>query len=253
MNRLIRAEVRKVFTTKLWWGMLIGAVMFTVIGAVATLAGAGNPNSGRPPLTDPQAQRAAFGSASAALIFALVVGIIGMTSEYRHFTTRPTFLFEPRRVRVVVAKLVAYGGLGVFYSVICVAVAIAVTLPWLSAKGIDVSLADNGIPRTLVTSLAIVAIYGVVGVGVGVLARNQIVGVISALAYLFVLEPLIRIIPVVKHAYKFLPGGAGGALDNTTMQSADLLGPWAGGVVLVGWGLLFAALGALLTIHRDVP
>ena len=43
---------------------------------------------------------------------ALVTGIIGMTSEYRHFTTRPTFLFEARRHRVIVAKLVAYSALG---------------------------------------------------------------------------------------------------------------------------------------------
>jgi ABC-2 type transport system permease protein len=137
---------------------------------------------------------------------------------------------------------------------VCVGVAVTVTQTWLSAKGVDVSLADNGIPRTLVSSLAVVAIYGVVGVGVGVLARNQIVGVISALAYLFVLEPLARIIPVVKNVYRYLPGAAGQALSGTAGQGGpDLLGSWAAGTALVGWGLLFAVLGTVLTLRRDVP
>jgi ABC-2 type transport system permease protein len=137
---------------------------------------------------------------------------------------------------------------------VCVGVAVTVTQTWLSAKGVDVSLADNGIPRTLVSSLAVVAIYGVVGVGVGVLARNQIVGVISALAYLFVLEPLARIIPVVKNVYRYLPGAAGQALSGTAGQGGpDLLGSWAAGTALVGWGLVFAVLGTVLTLRRDVP
>ena len=253
MTGLVRAELRKLFTTKLWWGMLIGAVAFTTVGVVATLASAGTEQSGLPPLNAPETQRQVFGASGAALIFIMIVGIIGVTTEYRHFTSRPTFLFEPRRGRVILAKIVTYAGLGLLYSVICAAVAVAIALPWLHAKGVAVSLGDNGIPRTLGGTVAVVAIYGIVGVGVGVLVRNQVVAVISMLAYTFVLEPLIRIIPVVKHVYKFLPGGASDALTNANAQAQDLLAGWSAGVVLACWGLLFALLGALFTVRRDVP
>src|ERR1039458_7390530 len=40
MTRLLRAELRKVFTTRLWWGMLLGALTFTaleVVGGVVVL------------------------------------------------------------------------------------------------------------------------------------------------------------------------------------------------------------------------
>lgn len=257
MTTLIRTEVRKIFTTKLWWGMLLGALAFTTLGVVATILGAGNAQSGIPPLADPSTQRQAFGSSGAALLFILVLGVIGMTTEFRHFTSRPTFLFEPRRGRVVLAKLLTYASLGLVYSVLCAGLAVAIILPWLSAKGVDVSLGANGIPHTLVTTVVSVAIFGVVGVGLGVLVRNQIIAVIASLAYLFVLEPLIRVIPYVKDAYKFLPGGANAALTQSNAQTGsggtDLLGTWSGGVVLVCWGLLFAILGTLLTVRRDIP
>lgn len=254
MSRLIRAEVRKVFSTKLWWGMLIGAFAFTALGAVATILGAGGNQSGIPPLSDPATQRQAFGASGAAVIFVLIIGIIGMTTEYRHFTSRPTFLIEPRRGRVVLAKLVTYASVGLVYSVLCAGLAVAIVVPWLSAKGVDVSLTSNGIPRTLATTVLSVAILGVIGVGLGVLVRNQIVAVIGGLAYLFVLEPLIRVIPYVKDAYKFLPGGANEALTQANTQAnTDLLNAWAGGTVLVCWGLLFAIMGTVLTVRRDIP
>ncbi|HEY9390002.1 MAG TPA: ABC transporter permease [Mycobacteriales bacterium] len=255
MSHLIRTEIRKVFTTKLWWGLLLGALAITTLGVVATILSAGNAQSGIPPLSDPQTQRQAFGSTGAALIFILILGVIGVTTEYRHFTSRPTFLFEPRRGRVVAAKLVTYAGMGLLYSILCAALAVAIALPWLSARGVDVSLADNGIPRTLITTVASVAIFGMVGVGLGVLVRNQVAAVIGGLAYLFVFEPLVRVIPYVRDAYRFLPGGANEALTQSNAQGGpvELLDPWAGGMVLVGWGLLFVILGTVLTVRRDVP
>jgi ABC-type transport system involved in multi-copper enzyme maturation permease subunit len=98
------------------------------------------------------------------------------------------------------------------------------------------------------------AIFAVVGIGVGVLVRNQIAAVIGALAYLFVVEPLIQIIPVVKGVYPYLPGAAAGAITGAGRGAGtSLLNPWLGALVLLGWGVLFAVLGWMLTIRRDIP
>ncbi len=61
-----------------------------------------------------------------AYIFAMILGITGMTGEYRYQTITPTFLATPRRARVVLAKMVAHLGVGLGYGVVCVLVALVV-------------------------------------------------------------------------------------------------------------------------------
>ncbi len=74
---------------------------------------------------------------------------------------------------------------------------IAIAVPWLSAKHIDVTLTENGIPRTLAGSLAGLAIYTVVGVAIGALVRNQVAAIVGALVYLLVVESLLSALPKV--------------------------------------------------------
>ena len=66
--------------------------------------------------------------------------------------------------------------------------------------------------------LVVVATFAVVGVGVDVLFRNQVAAVISALAYLFVVEPLLAVIPVVKEVARYLPEASADALIRFTRE-----------------------------------
>ncbi|MGH3852027.1 MAG: hypothetical protein ACRDR6_00710 [Pseudonocardiaceae bacterium] len=59
-----------------------------------------------------------------------------MTAEFRHLTATPTFPGHPRRGRVVAAKLITYTVVGLGFGLACLVLAIAIALPWLSAKGI---------------------------------------------------------------------------------------------------------------------
>lgn len=253
MTRLLRAELRKVVTTKLWWGMMLGSMAFAALGVVSQIATNGLRNNPAAPLSSPVTQRAIFSSSVSGYIFSVIVGIIIITTEYRHFTSRPTFLLEPRRGRVIAAKIVVAAGVGVLYGVACGAVALAIAVPWLSAKGVNIDWVPNGLVVVMVGALVVIAIFAVVGVGVGVLIRNQVAAVISALAYLFVLEPLVSIIPVVKEAYRYLPGAAASALTGVSRQQVTLLTNWEGGLLLLGWGLAFAVAGWVLTVARDIP
>jgi ABC-2 type transport system permease protein len=249
----VRSELRKLLTTQVWFWLLVGALGFTavsVIGQVLTAGAAGNPSPG---LGTPEGQRNLFGLSAGASVFVVLLGIIGMTAEYRHLTVTPTYLVTPRRERVVAAKLITYALLGLAYSVLCALLLIAMALPWLAAKHVPVSLTANRIPLVLLAAILVVAIFGIVGVGVGALVRNQVAAVVLTLAFLNVVEPLVAAIPWVRdHVYKFLPGGAGAALTQATQPNATLLAPWQGGLLLVGYGIGFAVLGALTTIRRDV-
>ena len=111
MIRLVRSEWTKLFTTRVWIGLLLGACVM-VAGFAALFTGFAGPEQngqpGIPPVGDPTFEKLAFAASTNATVLFLILGIIGMTQEYRHRTATPTFLAEPRRWHVVVAKLLAY-------------------------------------------------------------------------------------------------------------------------------------------------
>jgi ABC-type transport system involved in multi-copper enzyme maturation permease subunit len=232
--------------------MLLGALAFTAVAVVAQMATAGIEDSGQLPLDTAQTQHSIFSSAGSSGIFALIVGIIMITTEYRHFTSRPTFLFEPRRGRVIIAKIGMSAAVGLLYALACVILTFAIAVPWFAAKDVAIEWSAYDIPMITVGVVLSVTIYAVVGLGVGVLVHNQIAAVIGALAYLLILEPLIGVIPVIKEAYRFLPGAAANAIAQVNAEPDLLLTRWQGVVVLLGWGLLFAFLGWLISMRRDV-
>jgi ABC-type transport system involved in multi-copper enzyme maturation permease subunit len=182
-----------------------------------------------------------------------VLGIIAVTAEFRHMTATPTFLATPRRGRVVAAKMITYAGLGIAYAAGAVGVTLAIALPWLAAKGIDVSLGANRIPQTLIGVGANVAIYAILGVGLGALLKNQVAAVVGLLVYLLLVGPILTAINNIRDVTKFLPHAASSALvQNTPNSGSALLDQWQGGVVLVAWAVLFAVLGYLLAVRRDI-
>jgi ABC-2 type transport system permease protein len=252
MIGLIRSELRKLFTTQVWFWLLIGTFALTAISVVASILGDGAEGNPNPRLTTVEGQRNLFAGSSAGYIFVCVLGLVAVTAEYRHLTVTPTFLATPKRNLVIVAKLITYALVGLGYAILSALLLIAMALPWLSAKNITVSLTQNDIPQVLLAAVAVVAIYGIVGVGVGALIRNQIAAVSITLVYLFVLEGLLSVIPGVKEAYKYLPGGAANALTQVTNNNTDLLQPWQGGLLLAAYGLGFAILASWLTTNRDV-
>ncbi|MGD0834586.1 MAG: ABC transporter permease subunit [Candidatus Dormibacteria bacterium] len=262
MTRLLRSEWRKVLTTKLWWGMLIGCVALTALGVVSQIASDVNSHAGGPPgvavpdlLSQAMTQRNIASTAAAAGIFAIIVGIILVTTEFRHLTSRPTFLVQPRRGHVLAAKLVVAAAVGLLYAVACVLTDLAIMVPWLAARGVTIEWTGGGVLRTLAGALVAVAIGAIVGVGVGVLVRNQIAAVIGALAYFLIVEPLLSVIPYVNDAYRFLPGAASNALVDPGSGGfpGGSLTQLQGGLLTLGWGLFFAGMGWLITLRRDIP
>ncbi len=250
MTRLVRSEWTKLFTTRVWLGLLLGACVLAA-GFAALLAGlAGNADSGIPPVGTPEFEQLALAQATGANVLFLILGIIGMTQEYRHRTATPTFLTEPRRWRVVAAKLVAYTLVAVPFAVVVVAVDYLVVSVYAGARGTAPTLTADNVEVLATSGLALV-IYALIGVGIGALLRNQVGAIVGGLVYLFVVEPVIRSIPATSGAYKWMPGGALEAMT-ATFDGPDLLGSSQGALLLVGYGLVAAVLGILLAVRRDV-
>lgn len=98
----IRAELLKIRTTRTTLGLVAGMVALIVLFALLT-----GLLTKAPHLTTPEDQRGLLDVGSSAGLFSALAGVMLITSEYRHGTIRPTFLFDPRRSRVLAAKAAA--------------------------------------------------------------------------------------------------------------------------------------------------
>jgi ABC-2 type transport system permease protein len=255
LARLVRAEWTKLFTTRVWLGLLLGSCV--LVGGFAALftgfagtSGGGPDGQGLPAIGTAAFEQLAFAVAANATILFVVLGIIGTTQEYRHRTATPTFLASPHRGRVVVAKLVAYAVATVPMALLVLAVDVLVVLVYAGARGAAPSLSGDNL-RVLVGAGVALVVYAVIGVGVGALVRNQVGAIVGTLVYLFVVEALIQNIPATAGAYKWLPGGATEAMT-ATFNGNDLLSAWQGALLLLGYGLAAAVLGTVLAVRRDV-
>ena len=249
-SRLVSAELLKVTSTKMWLGMLIGVVLFIGIGVVATILAPEQPGFATPRLTTPEGLRNVFAQASGAYLFAIVIGTLGMTQELRHQTLTSTLLAEPRRNRVMVAKMAAYAVIGAVYAVIGVVFAYALALALLPLKD------HADIPWTAMWQIAGGAVLGcalfaVLGVALGALIRNQIAAILGVLVWVMIIESLlVQFLPEVG---KWLPGGAlNGIVQATGRNDTSYLPVWGGALVLIGWTALFAVVAAATTQRRDV-
>lgn len=251
MIRLVRSEFRKLFSTKVWLWLLLGSAALGALFVSLTLGFAGDPNSGLPPLDDPTVQPVIFNPAGAAVVFAMVLAVIGITQEFRHRTATPTFLTTPQRGRVVIAKLITYLLAGLGYGVVTLVVLLAIGVPWLRSAGAEVSFGGD-VGAVMLGGIAVGALYSLLGVGVGTLVRNQVGAIVGALVYLFVLEPIIRGIPATAPFYRWLPGGAQEAMTASFQAPDNLFERWQGALLLIGYGLLAAVLAAVFTLRRDV-
>jgi ABC-2 type transport system permease protein len=253
MHRLIAGELHKLFTTRLWLWLLLSSIALTGLYASLLIAFSDDPDTWTPPLSTAAGQQTLFAvAAGGADTLVAVLGAIGLTGEFRHKTATATFLATPHRGRIVIAKLAAYGLVGIGFAIVCLAVVTTIALPWLAAKNIDMSLTANGLPRTFLGVIADIAIFALLGVGLGALLRNQVAAVVTLLIYRFVAEPIVNGIPALSDWTIYLPGSASAALTQVSLTTQNFLEAWQGGLVLAGYGLAFALAGTFFSVRRDV-
>lgn len=249
MIRLIRAEFLKLRSTQVWFWLLLAAIAVTallVIGQVAPHDSVQNPAD----------VYSVFTSAGPAYIVVFILGVLGVTTEYRYQTITPAFLQTPSRWALVSAKMIAYALVGAGYALVCVVVQLAISLPWLAAKNVSISAGQDHIAEALLGVFAVVALFGIVGLGFGALVRNQIVAVSVGAVFLLVLQNLIVAIPKVKDVYPYTPGGAVAAVfsavGSTDANGVTLVRPALGIVILLLWAFVPAIIGAQYSMARDI-
>ncbi|MGN8245974.1 ABC transporter permease [Cellulomonas soli] len=270
MGAAVRTEYRKVVTTRLWW-ILLGAMavyMAFLAGVMAWALVAGNATTTGPDgteqdlvLTSEAIVRTVYTIAvSFGYVFPLVVGALSVSSEYRHQTITPTFLAEPRRTVVLLAKVVVGAVLGVLFGLVGTGAAVAAGAGVLGALGEPTMLDLASTWRTLALSVLALAVWSLLGVAFGLVLTNQVAVVVVLLAFTQFVEPVLRFVLAVTSwggsVAAYLPGAAGEAISGGSFYSetglSELLPWWQGLLVLLGYALVLALIGRWTTFRRDV-
>ncbi|MBM6400674.1 ABC transporter permease subunit [Phycicoccus sonneratiae] len=275
----IRSEVRKVFTTRLWWGLGLGMALLAALVAMgfaalvgSDAAGAGDQGGQGNPFA-----RMSIGTAQIVynagivqqmtLLFPLALGVILITSEYRHKTITATFLSTPNRWVVLVSKTVAVAAVGVVYAVLHAAASLAGAVPIISlVKGQDTFLGEPQVWQSLGTGVIAFAVWTLFGFGVGMLIHNQIAATLIAVGATLVVQIALNIVFTIKEWYaalKWIPGNLTTNMlvtsDPTQGQNVDPATAaqyfdhwWQAALVLVAYSVGLAVVGAFLTTRQDV-
>jgi hypothetical protein len=238
VRRLVNGELIKVRTTRTALGFGLAALLL-VLATVLIGILAGHPDS-----VDEKRDSLNI-SALALSIPLLLFGIVGATGEYRHRTLAPAVLIAASRVKLTVARLIAYVLTALVLGAAMVAVALIIGLPLLGSRpGPDLAGAD--LRRMIIGSLLVATLCVALGVGIGVLVKNQVAGVVGALVWLFVLAPLLGLIDDSWPDYTTinLAARVGGSSGDVS---------WGGAVgVMVAWAAVFILAGLIVDARRDV-
>ncbi len=259
-----RGELVRLFATRLpWWTLLAAVLCGGGLSGLLAITGPENATPPMPGIDTPEGAGIVVGLGAVTLFVPALIGTIAVTSEYRHRTIGTTFLAVPHRGRVLGAKLAVYALLGILYGIVASISSGLVLVGAAAARGIELGT-PMGELLTVLAQLAVAsAVYMVLGVGIGAIARHQLLAIGAVLGYFYFLEYVLMLIPGVNALYPFLPGGATASLtrftfltdalaEQTAGGAAALASPVLGAVILVGYALVAAAIAVWLPLRRDL-
>jgi len=186
-------------------------------------------------------------------IIALLLGVLCITTEFRHKTVTTSLLVTPRRPAFVVGKLLIAALLGAALAVIMLVSSIIAGGLTLIARGGSFSALIHQVPAVAPGLILVFALSALLGVGIGSVLTNQVAAIIVSLGWFFVLDALV--VNLVHGAERWVPTGAATAAANLTRGvGADfgLFTWWQGALLMLAYGLVFAALGAQILTRRDI-
>lgn len=232
------------------WTLLTTALIMVLLGFLIPLATTHRPAGARHEVVDP------LGVSLAGIFFAqIALGVLGalvVTAEYSTGSIRSTLAAVPRRLPVLVAKVIVFAVVAAVVSAVAVLAAFLVGQAVLSSKSLELHLSTPGVPRVLVSAVAYLVFMGLIGMGLGAILRSTAPSIVALVALVFVL-PLIGAFFSSGWEYtiqRYLPSQAGQAALSLT-RGANSLSAGAGITVLGLYALVLLVVGAVLLRRRD--
>jgi ABC-2 type transport system permease protein len=243
----LRSELRKMRSTRTNLGLLLGLLGIVLL---TVLAGGLSMESWALDRRDDQLD--VLRNGTNASIFAALIGVLAMTSEFRHGTIRSTFVFTPARGRVVLAKVTAGLLVGAGFGALGEAFAIGLGVLVLRVRGASLEIGAADVRQLFLGAIGLCALWAALGVGLGAVVRNQVFAIVGLSVWAFVVEMIL--LAYAPGVARYGPGPAGRAMtgDTNGADSLHLLSAPAGALLLALYAGLFAAAGVAVTRRRDV-
>lgn len=250
MKALISAELLKLRSTRSAWIPLGVALAFAVLAVIVNTSEAGH--GGNPRLSADMLPDLLRGSGGQLVNGAvLLTWIVLSAGEFRHRTSVPTFLAEPRRLRVVTAKFVAAALTGLVVGLAAAALGAVTSAVALSAEHVPLHWSDPGVRSALIAVPLLAALYAILGAGLGLALRNMTAALGIALMWAFVVEGVLPAVTNEPDLARWLPGSAAHAVLQGAPSTATTLAAGAALAVLTGYAVTLAAGGAAVTAIRE--
>lgn len=254
-----KTERIKVFSTRVWWGLALVMVVYVGFTAVTMAAvemsmGEFGAEAATQEIVVPPRAIYTLGS-SMGYIFPLMLGALSVTGEWRHKTITPTFTAAGARGPVLAGKIAVQFLVGLLYGAIALAAAVLASV-FLLAPDTGLDSAETWL--TLLRSFTAMGLWATVGVGLGLLVRNQTGAILIVIGFTQFLEPVLRMVApfndFLNSAVRFFPGATADAYvgDSLYLAMTSGLGGsptltwWQGGIGLVAYATVFLVLGYFL-------
>ena len=277
--RLLRAEFMKLRTTSAGGLFLTGFIVFTAMAL--TINGFGShyqlhPQQGLVSPAQALAQTAHFRSPAGVaaiassmmtsgqlfgVLFALLLGVVIVTSEFANQTAAVTFVTVPRRATVIAAKVAAAACCGALFWLVGTVIAAVTTPLFLYSQHVSTSLAGWTVARSVLLNLLAFVAWGIFGLGLGAVLRSQMASVVAAVvvyAGSFGAELVFTQLYNLFHQGWLLAAPViAPAVASEVMITSGRAFPyappaWVGGVIMTAYTAALVAGGIALTKRRDV-
>ncbi|MFB7056567.1 ABC transporter permease [Streptomyces vinaceus] len=217
--------------------LLAGTVITIAAGVNSSSLNASSLNKGAViPGQDPMST-IQFGMKFGLIAFA-IAGALAISSEYNNGMIRTSLAAVPSRGRLLTAKVISFTTLALTAGLTASLTSYIIGRSILSDSGLQLSLGDPGVLRSLIGGGLFLATCGLLAFGLGALLRNAVAAVGSVFA-LFVSS-------MMASSAGYLPFQAGLKITAATTPNA-----WSGYLTLLTWAATAVAAAYLAMKHRD--
>lgn len=292
MGNLMKAEFRKISSTRLWWAMMIPAVAIAfgfaffwgrITNNFVDYLGSHDLDQ-LTRLLGINADKLPVGLLGLAhginvgTVFAMVFGVLALAGEYHRKTITTTFLTAPTRFHALAAKMATYVVWGVVYGLAIFGAA---------ALGILLGVSGGRLPDggqwlgMLGAAILATVLMTLFGIGFGAVLNSVLASNIILLIYMLIVENVLVLFlwskaPVLgallpNGTANGIVGGVGAAAFGAAASSSPLgldeelkfvlqfsagapgvQSWWESALVFSGWALLFFVAGWAINQRRDI-
>lgn len=247
MNALLRAEARKILTTRSTILVAGFAVLYPILSLLPAVFAPREPAVDESTILD-----VLRGSAGVLTLAVLVLGILAVAGEHRHGTIVPTLLASPRRGRFVAAKLGSQAALGAILAIAVSAIGLITGTVYLASRDVSVDLLSGDVALTVSAVALVVTLYAVMGAAVGALVKNQTAAVAGALIWVLTVENAIPLVLRNPGLKRWMPGGLGDRLLQAADPVAGTGNAWLALAMFTGVAVLLAVAALVRTKTADI-